>query len=103
MNEPLRSKWIGDPLVLDCAFQMAIIWTFEEKGLASLPSYYASYRQYCDAFPAEGVTAVMEVQAIAEHKIRCDYTFLNQDNTVMARLEGYEAIMDPLLFKAFKR
>ena len=102
MNEPLRSKWIGDPLVLDCAFQMAIIWTFEAKGLASLPSYYASYRQYGDSFPAEGVTAVMEVQEAARHKIRCDYTFLNQDNTVMARLEGYEAIMDPSLLKAFK-
>ncbi|MBW2538278.1 MAG: SDR family NAD(P)-dependent oxidoreductase [Deltaproteobacteria bacterium] len=102
MNEPLRSKWIGDPLVLDCAFQMAIIWTFEKKGLASLPSYYASYRQYCDSFPAEGVTAVMEVQETARHKIRCDYTFLNQDNTVVARIEGYEAIMDPSLLKAFK-
>ncbi|MDM8550773.1 SDR family oxidoreductase [Desulfobacterales bacterium HSG2] len=102
MEEPLRSRWIGDPLVLDSAFQMAIIWCFEEKGLVSLPAYSASYRQYRDRFPSDGVTAVLEVKKAGEHKIKGDFTFLDDDNTVVARLTGYEAIMDASLFKAFK-
>ena len=31
-----------------------------------------------------------------------DFTFLDQDKEVLARLKGYEAIMDPGLSKAFK-
>ena len=102
MAEPLRSRWIGDPLVLDSAFQMAIIWCFEETGMVSLPSYSASYRQYRHRFPLEGVTAVLEVKNVSDHKLMGDFTFLDADNTVVARLSGYEAIMAPSLFKAFK-
>jgi hypothetical protein len=28
MKEPLRTRWISDPLVMDSAFQMAIVWCF---------------------------------------------------------------------------
>jgi hypothetical protein len=69
--------------------------------VVSLPSYIASYRQYRSKFPAEGVTAVLEVQASSEHKMTGDITFLDQDNIVVARLTGYQAIEDPSLFKAF--
>jgi len=102
MADPLRSNWIGDPLVLDSAFQMAIIWCFEEKGVVSLPGYGASYRQYQNRFPSEGVTAVLEIRETAEHKMKGDFTFLDPDNNVVAQLIGYEAVMDASLFKAFK-
>ncbi|MBC8394824.1 MAG: polyketide synthase dehydratase domain-containing protein, partial [Deltaproteobacteria bacterium] len=102
MEEPLRSRWVADPLVLDSAFQLAIIWSFEEFGLVCLPSYFASYRQYCRSFPSTDITAIMEVKEANKHKLRCDYTFLSEDNAVLARLIGYEAIMDPSLYKTFK-
>jgi NAD(P)-dependent dehydrogenase (short-subunit alcohol dehydrogenase family) len=102
MKQPLRNHWIGDPLVLDSAFQMATVWCYENMGVVSLPSYMASYRQYRSKFPAEGVTAVLEVQASSEHKMIGDITFLDHDNIVVARLTGYQAIADPSLFKAFK-
>jgi len=102
MTDPLRSKWIADPLVLDCACQMAIIWCFEERKTLSLPSYSASYRQYRDAFPTDGVTAVLEVKEVTDHKMTGDFTFLDSEDVVVARLTGYEAVMDASLFKAFK-
>ena len=102
LADPPRSRWIGDPLVLDSAFQMATVWCFEEKGVVSLPSYTASYRQYRNTFPSEGITAVLEVKEVADHKIKGDFTFLDRDNVVVARLTGYEAVMDASLFKAFK-
>ncbi|MBC2696017.1 MAG: SDR family NAD(P)-dependent oxidoreductase [Desulfobacteraceae bacterium] len=102
MKEPLRSKWIGDPLVLDSAFQMAIIWCFEEMGVVSLPTYNASYRQYRNKFPSEGVTALLEVREVTKHKLKGDFTFLDKNNVVVAQLTGYEAAMDESLFKAFK-
>ncbi|MDM8524923.1 SDR family NAD(P)-dependent oxidoreductase [Desulfococcaceae bacterium HSG8] len=102
MADPLRSCWIADPLVLDSAFQMAIIWCFEEMGVVSLPSYSASYRQYRNRFPSDGVTAVLEVREATDHKMRGDFTFLDSDDAVIACLTGYEAVMDASLFKAFK-
>ena len=101
-TEPLRSRWIGDPLVLDAAFQMAIVWCFEQKGMVSLPSFGASYRQYCSRFPEEGVTAVLEIRHAGPNKMLGDFTFLDVHSAVIARLTGYEAVMDTSLTKAFK-
>ena len=102
MKEPFRSRWIADPLVLDSAFQMAIVWCFEEKGFASLPSYYARYRQYRKSFPVEDVTAVLEVAEASTHKMKGNFTFLDANGVVIAQLHGYEAVMDVSLFKTFK-
>jgi hypothetical protein len=102
VKEPLRNRWLSDPLALDAAFQMATIWCFEEKGAVSLPSYCAAYRQYRSRFPAEGVTAVLEITAAGDHKMRGTVTFLDADGTVVAQMTGCEAVMDPALQKAFR-
>jgi len=99
---PLRDRWIADPLVLDCAFQMAILWCFEEKETLSLPSYAASYRQYRHQFPTEGVTAVLEVGEVTDHKMRGNFTFSDSNGGIVARLTGYQAILDASLLKSFK-
>ncbi len=99
---PLRHSWLCDPLVLDSAFQMASLWCFEQCGVVSLPSRADSYRQFRTAFPADGVKIVLEVREAAGKKMRGDFTFLDHDGQVIASLSGYEAVMDPLLNRAFK-
>jgi len=42
------------------------------------------------------------VREVTENKMRGDFTFLDADSRVIARLTGYEAVMDPLLNRAFK-
>jgi NAD(P)-dependent dehydrogenase (short-subunit alcohol dehydrogenase family) len=102
INDPLRSRWIADPLVLDSAFQMAIVWCHQHYGLVSLPSFAAIYRQYCHRFPETGVSAVLEIQKSNQRKMVGNFTFIDQDKNVLACIKGYEAIMDPGLSKAFK-
>jgi acyl transferase domain-containing protein/NAD(P)-dependent dehydrogenase (short-subunit alcohol dehydrogenase family) len=102
ISTPLRNQWIGDPLVLDSAFQMATVWCYEEKGIVSLPSYAASYRQYCSQFPLDGVTAVLEIKEATSRKMRGDFTFLDSNDEIVASLSGFEAFLDPSLLKAFK-
>jgi hypothetical protein len=102
IKDHLRSGWIADPLVLDCAFQMATVWCYEETGNVSLPSYCASYRQYCSTFPTEGVTALLEVTDLSDHKMTGNFLLLDKDNRLAAQLTGYEAVLDASLFKAFK-
>ncbi|MBT8356258.1 MAG: SDR family oxidoreductase, partial [Deltaproteobacteria bacterium] len=102
MTDPLRNKWIGDPLVLDSAFQMAILWCYDQLGQVSLPSYLASYRQYCNCFPANGITAIFKVNKATNHTMKGDFTFLDLNNVIVARLSGYEAVLDASFYKAFK-
>jgi hypothetical protein len=102
MKDPLRSRWIADPLVLDCAFQMATIWCHENQGVVSLPSFAASYRQYCAKFPQNGTYAVLEVHHSSNRKLTGDFTFLDTQKNVLAQIQGYEAFITPDLHKAFK-
>jgi NAD(P)-dependent dehydrogenase (short-subunit alcohol dehydrogenase family) len=99
---PLRNSWLCEPLVLDSAFQMASLWCYEQHGCVSLPSRAASYRQFRTAFPSDGVKVVLEVREAAGKKMRGDFTILDAENQVIASLIGYEAVMDPLLNRAFK-
>ncbi|RLC04931.1 MAG: polyketide-type polyunsaturated fatty acid synthase PfaA [Deltaproteobacteria bacterium] len=102
VKEPLRSTWLSDPLALDCAFQLATLWCYEETGAVSLPSYCRHYRQYCTTFPSDGVMAVLQVTDVKDHKMTGDFTLVDSENRVVAELKGYEAIMDASLYRAFK-
>jgi hypothetical protein len=102
LQEPLRNKWLIDPLVLDTAFQMATVWCYEEKNAVSLPTYCGSYRQYRKSFPSTGVTAVLDVTEATGRRLKGDFTFLDADRTVVAKITGYEAAIDPALYRAFK-
>jgi acyl transferase domain-containing protein/NAD(P)-dependent dehydrogenase (short-subunit alcohol dehydrogenase family) len=102
MQDPIQGSWLADPMVLDGAFQMAIVWCFEQTGKVCLPSYARAYRQYRPAFPVSGVTAVMAVTAATHRKMVADFTFLDDNHLVVATLSGYEATVDESLIHAFK-
>ena len=102
LKEPLRNKWLTDPLALDAAFQMATVWCYEEQGVVSLPSYCTAYRQFRTLFPVEGLTAVLEIDSVGSHKMRGSIVFLDKDGLVVAQISGYEAVMDPTLHRSFK-
>ncbi len=102
IQSPFRDNWLTDPLVLDAAFQMAILWCHQTLGQVSLPSYCARFRQYAPCFPKEDILAVLEVRHWTDHKMTGDFTFLDSAENVVAQLTGYEAVMDKSLQKAFK-
>jgi len=76
---------------------------FEQKGMVCLPCYSESYRQYRRSFPSGNITAIMEIRDVNRRKLRGDFTFLDDQGLVVARLSGYEALIDPALIKAFNR
>ena len=102
IRQPLRRHWITDPLVLDAAFQMAILWSHVQLGMVALPTRAKSYRQYCRRFPADGVTAEMRVVAATSRRLKADITFLDAQRQVVALLSGFETTMDPGLEAAFR-
>ncbi len=102
MQDPIQGRWMADPMVMDGAFQMAIVWRFEQTGSVCLPSYARAYRQYRQCFPDAGVTAVMSVSTSTQRKMVADFTFLDADKKVVATLSGYEATVDETLIHAFR-
>jgi hypothetical protein len=102
MESPLRNRWVGDPLVLDSAFQMASLWCFEKLGNVSLPIYSKGYRQYRKNFPKDIVTAILAISHSSSHKMKGDFTFLDSKYSVIARMTGFEAVVDESLYRAFK-
>ena len=104
IKQPLRNLWLTDPLVVDCAFQLMILWSFERSGAGSLPSFAGRYRQFQDSFPREGAQVVAKITGERSHGATADIEFLDRNSgKLIARLENYECIIDPSLQKAFKR
>ena len=103
MDDPLRSAWLGDPLVVDAGLQMGILWCHEELGSVSLPTCGARYRQYTATFPSDGIVASLEVRERSTHRVTADITFLDTGGTVVAQMEGYGWTVDPSLREAFGR
>jgi acyl transferase domain-containing protein/NAD(P)-dependent dehydrogenase (short-subunit alcohol dehydrogenase family) len=104
VRQPLRNIWLTDPLVMDSAFQLMILWSFERFGSGSLPSFAGRYRQFQDTFPREGAQIVIRVTAEREHGASADMEFLDRNSgKLIARLEDYECVIDASLQQAFRR
>jgi acyl transferase domain-containing protein/NAD(P)-dependent dehydrogenase (short-subunit alcohol dehydrogenase family) len=100
---PLRNQWLTDPLALDCAFQMMILWSVERTGSGSLPTFVGRYRQFRRAFPADGVRVVARITDASPHRARADVDFLDARGQPVARIEDYECVIDASLKAAFRR
>jgi NAD(P)-dependent dehydrogenase (short-subunit alcohol dehydrogenase family) len=104
IRKPFRSGWITDPLVIDSAFQMMILWSFERFGAGSLPCFAGRYRQFAETFPRDGVQVIVRITAERENSAHADMEFLEVGSgKLVARLEDYECVIDPSLKQAFRR
>src|SRR5262249_41672106 len=76
---PLRNTWLTDPLAIDAAFQLAVLWGLEQVGSASLPCFVGRYRQYRRSMPREGMRVVMQVKEVIAQRMRADFAFLDAE------------------------
>jgi hypothetical protein len=103
IRQPLRQKWLSDPLAVDAALQLMILWCFDQHRACSLPCGVARYRQYRRSFPSTETRAVVLVRRDSPLHVLADVDFLDADGLVVARVEGCETIIDPKLQAAFRR
>jgi acyl transferase domain-containing protein len=100
--QPLRGTWLAEPLALDVAFQLMCLWSFENYGAFSLPSYAAHYRQYRRSFPGDGVRIVAAIKEHNAHRATADISFSDRAGEVVAQIHGYECVIDASLNQAFR-
>ena len=99
--DPLRGTWITDPLALDCAYQMLILWSWQQNDKPSLPTAAASYRQFKRKFPKDGVRIVAKVTDAKRRQAKADIEFIDSKGALIARMEGYRCVIDDSLKEAF--
>ncbi len=103
IERPLRRTWLTDPLAIDAAFQLLVLWTRERLGSSSLPTAVGAYHQFRRAFPDEGVRVLAAVRQHDGHRAVVDIDFLDSHANPVARIESYECVIDASLNQAFRR
>jgi NAD(P)-dependent dehydrogenase (short-subunit alcohol dehydrogenase family) len=102
--EPLRRRWIADPLAIDGAFQALILWSFNRYNMGSLPVRIGSYEQFQTAFPKGGVRIEARIEKSTAHSATSTIEFIDPSNgALVARMNDYECVMDASLNEAFRR
>jgi NAD(P)-dependent dehydrogenase (short-subunit alcohol dehydrogenase family) len=102
-RQPLRQKWMADPLVIDCALQMLILWSWQQHRAPCLPCRIGSYRQFRRAYPAGRLQIVVRVARHSSLTVSADADILDGTGEIVARLEGCESSIDSGLERAFHR
>ncbi|MBI3372080.1 MAG: SDR family NAD(P)-dependent oxidoreductase [Betaproteobacteria bacterium] len=102
MQNPLRGTWISDPMALDSAFQMMILWSQAHRGAPSLPSALKRYRQFVAAFPKSGCRVVIAVAIGITAMAVATIEFLDGQGNVLAAADGCECVVDAGLNDAFR-
>ena len=103
MASPLRKSWICDPLALDAAFQLMILWTERYCGAPSLPVSLRRYEQFEDGFRSDRAEIVIRVREHTQSGALADIEWLEEGRGLVARLTGYECAVDASLVEAFRR
>ncbi|MDM8535712.1 SDR family NAD(P)-dependent oxidoreductase [Desulfobacterales bacterium HSG17] len=103
LKKPYTSKWAIEPVMLDAAFQAAILWSYKKMGQVCLPGFIANLRIYSSFENLKGnIKILFTVNEESKTKIKGYFTFLDEKNRVVASITGFEAITDLSLNDKFK-
>jgi hypothetical protein len=102
-KHPLRSAWIADPLALDCAFQLMVLWSFVQHAAGCLPCYVGKYRQYRRTFPAGPIEIRVTITQDNGKLARADIDLVDAAGALIARMTDQECVIDENLNRAFRK
>ena len=102
-KEPMFTNWQSDPLMIDAAYQLMILWTTEALGAPSLPNYAKSYRQFIKSFDGQEVTISAKAAKKSTSSAIATIEFITKDGNVAAIIDGYECTINAALANAFKQ
>jgi hypothetical protein len=90
LSQNSTGQWLIDPVLLDCGFQLAILWERAHYDMTPLPARFTSYRRF-GSYSGSLVRCCLQVQSNAGgHILFTDICFLDTAGRVMGLLEGME-------------
>ena len=87
--------------MLDCCFQMMILWSLQHQGAHSLPTGIGKFQQFVRRFPQEAITIRSRITSIKKQLVRANMECFDSKGNLLASLEGYECVLDSSLKTAF--
>jgi acyl transferase domain-containing protein len=102
MADPVREAWLTEPLAIDCAFQMLILWSVETLGAPCLPCRIGVYRQY-HPFGEGPITLAVHVTARRVGTLLANVALRDAEGRLLAELRGAECTFNVGLVEAFRR
>jgi NAD(P)-dependent dehydrogenase (short-subunit alcohol dehydrogenase family) len=90
LSPSASGHWLIDPVLLDCGFQLAILWERAHHDMTPLPSRFKSYRRFG---PLQGspVRCHLKAQSSAGgQNLLTDIYFLDSASRLVGLLEGME-------------
>ena len=103
IRQPLRQKWIVDPLAVDAVLQLMIVWTTKNQGMGSLPCRIGSLKLFKKPFANQKLRAIVEMKKANDLHAVADVDLVDANNALVMRLEGVEGVLDSSLSRAFRR
>ena len=96
-----NNSWFADPLVIDVAFQLAVLWSEKKLGAKSLPIGFKCLKLFAD-FSSAGCEVRLKVSRVRGQSFMADIEFV-LGGQLIASMTGYEAITDQSLDQSFAR
>jgi acyl transferase domain-containing protein/NAD(P)-dependent dehydrogenase (short-subunit alcohol dehydrogenase family) len=103
LRHPIRSDWLADPMMLDGAFQLLILWSLQQRGAPCLPAAIQSYRQYRRRLPKDEIWVIARIRKQSPLAVTATIEFQDRSGVLLARMEGCECIGDAGLKESFLR
>jgi hypothetical protein len=92
-----QGPWIIDPVVLDSALQLIIVWTRAQWDMTPLPARMRSYQRF-GALSGQRINCQMRIKAdSAGHIVHCDVAFYGDDGQLLGLVEDAEGVCSKAL------
>jgi acyl transferase domain-containing protein/NAD(P)H-dependent flavin oxidoreductase YrpB (nitropropane dioxygenase family)/NAD(P)-dependent dehydrogenase (short-subunit alcohol dehydrogenase family) len=89
-------SWIIDPVIVDCSFQLTILWGRMYWDMTSLPSRFSSYKRFGE-LNGNNISCQVCIRPDSKgkgheslHAIHADVAFIGEDGRLLGLLEGLE-------------
>ncbi|MFH0340929.1 MAG: SDR family NAD(P)-dependent oxidoreductase [Chromatiales bacterium] len=93
LSGSLGNSWVLDPILLDSAPQLALIWAREKLGVSALPSGLRQLRRYKKRKNIAEYNCYFQVDlASDDHSIITNVYFTDEDSQLAFSIEGLECI-----------
>jgi hypothetical protein len=89
--------WVIDPVVLDSALQMIIVWTRMQWDMTPLPARMRSYKRF-GALSGQRIKCQMQIKPDATgHIVHCYVAFIGDDDKLLGLVEDAEGVCSKAL------
>ncbi|MEI6127936.1 MAG: polyketide synthase dehydratase domain-containing protein, partial [Pseudomonadota bacterium] len=86
-----HSTWLIDPVIVDCAFQLIILWTRVQRNMTALPSCFKTYTRL-GSLSGEKIDCQIRIAPESgQNSIRSTIAFLNESGQLLGIMEGVES------------